>query len=60
MGLDSDVVPSTTSPAQRKPMLKRSDNGGSDVYEMVYCSVCVTGCMCVLCLCIVYASVFVF
>ena len=46
-GLDSDVVPSTTSPAQRKPMLKHSGNGGSDVYEMVYCNVCVTGCMCV-------------
>ena len=40
-GLDSDVVPSTTSPAQRKPVLKHSGNGGSDVYEMVYCNVCV-------------------
>ena len=40
-GLDSDVIPSTTSPAQRKPMLKHSGNGGSDVYEMVYCNVCV-------------------
>ena len=40
-GLDSDVVPSTTSPAQRKPMLKHSGISGSDVYEMVYCNVCV-------------------
>ena len=40
-------MPSTTSPAQRKPMLKYSGNGGSDVYEMVYCNVSVTGCMCV-------------
>ena len=45
-GLDSDVVPSTTSPAQRKPMLKHSSNGGSDVYAMVYYNVCVTSCMC--------------
>ena len=54
-GLDSDVVPSTTSPAQRKPMLKHSGNCGSDVYEMVYCNVCLTDCMCVyvcvLCIC---------
>ena len=40
-------MPSTTSPAQRKPMLKYSGNGDSDVYEMVYCNVCMTGCMCV-------------
>ena len=39
VGLDSDVVPSTTSPAQRKPMPKHSGNGGSDVHTMVYCSV---------------------
>ena len=39
-GLDSDVVPSTTSPAQRKPMLKHSGNGCSDVHAMVYCNVC--------------------
>ena len=46
-GLDSDVVPSTTSPAQRKPILKHSGNGCSDVHTMVYCNVCVTSCMCV-------------
>ena len=46
-GLDSDVLPSTTSPAQRKPMLKHSGNGGGYVYAMVYCNVCVTSCMCV-------------
>ena len=51
-GLDSIVVPSTTSPAQRKPILKHSGNGGSDVYAMVYCNVYVTSCM--------FACVFIF
>ena len=46
-GLDSIVVPSTTSPAQRKPILKHSGNGGGYVYAMVYCNVYVTSCMCV-------------
>ena len=33
-----EALPSTTSPAQRKPILKQSGNGGGYVYAMVYCN----------------------
>ena len=44
-GRDSDVPPTTISPAQRNLMLKHSGNSANDMHALVHCTVCVSGWM---------------